>query len=342
MSGQIRVPRELSRVLYKSLLRASRFGRHPEVFGRCGAIVYNAQCENNNDHFSLALPSNPSQVRQRMKSWFRNPIHWNRSNSEIQPLEALRLIREQEEILPHSFGGPTTTKARSSLPIFDCDEVAILPGEKTQMLFIEPRYQHLASVAATSNSKSFLLRRFKASREATLVKILSHMELDNGAIIVTCLGGRRLSILGQGTETIGNENHDDDETDCPAAVTRATSYHWLNDKEMPMWSDDDTTSAAPEFMETRQYILDLLTCVLPNQDRNLPETLEHFGLPPLDPEAFSFWALRLVLPVDDTKSRLKWSFECRSVADRLDYIVDEIESTLDAQEEDTGSFASSM
>jgi hypothetical protein len=82
-------------------------------------------------------------------------------------------------------------------------------------------------------------------------------------------------------------------------------------------------------MRTRQYILDMFHCVLPNQgSSDLPETLNYFGMPPLEPEAFSFWVLRYVLPVDDVASRWKSEHDCRSTSERSKFVMEEVESII--------------
>ena len=124
--------------------------------------------------------------------------------------------------------------------------------------------------------------------------------------MVACLAGPRFKVAQNSLSS-------------PCGFSQAAHYEVL--KDVP-------PSDSPENIRTRQYILDMFHIVLPNQDSSLPETLTYFGLPPLEPEAFSFWALRYVLPVDDVASRWRWAHECRNTAERMKFIMEEVESIL--------------
>jgi hypothetical protein len=95
------------------------------------------------------------------------------------------------------------------------------------------------------------------------------------------------------------------------------------------------SSNSMKFFATRQYILNLVECILSFHGSDLGSVLVQtgFGLPPLDPEAFSFWALRFVLRKDDMEGRHFWLHNCHSTAERLQYAIIQMEDIVDAQTE---------
>jgi len=58
--------------------------------------------------------------------------------------------------------------------------------------------------------------------------------------------------------------------------------------------------------------------------------LASVSMPPLDPEAFSFWALRFVLGDADVSARMKW-LACRSTSRRLLFVIDLLESFAESR-----------
>jgi Lon protease-like protein len=318
---------KLSRALYRTFLRASHNGLHPEVFGRHGAAVLESQIMAQEEHASLAIPSKPAQVRQRLKDYWRNVnpnLNLKKAAHSDSPLMVLESVHQQESLLPTT----GNSNSKTALPIFDYDGVAALPGETTQMVFLEPRYLSLAaSVLQEDSTGHFLMRASPKSSTATLVQMLSHLVLPTNMVAVACRGGARVHITQETSQQVPGEldpilaeKHKIDKTQANC-LKMATNYEWKQDTSC-------TTTA--QLMHTRQYILDMLSVALPLQESALLTTLAQFGLPPLQPEPFSFWALRYVLAPNDVSSRLFW-LQSTHTADRMNYVVQELESILDQE-----------
>lgn len=344
-SSSTAVPPRLARVLYRSLLRSSQYGKRPEVFGQYGANVFAAQVAAHKEHASLALPDEPSLVRKRLKAWFQNPLTNSESSSSSCGLEAMRHAMEQQTMLPlhNCRREPSSLSATMSaahptpheeaiLPIFDYNGVAALPGETIQFVFLEPRYLNLANQVRQTPSKQFLLRSCPKSPSATLLKLVSHIRLPGDMMAVACLGGPRIKVLQETIQHVPGEldpavaEHYKVDLERSTQLSLATRYKWHTDKE-----DDKSVKSLEWMTRTRPYILDMFHYLLPLQDSDLVDTLQTFGLPPIDPEAFSFWALRYVVAIDDIQVRLQWSHECRNTVERLEFVVSEMEAIYDVQ-----------
>ncbi|KAG7337727.1 hypothetical protein IV203_015467 [Nitzschia inconspicua] len=370
----------LTRALYRSFLRASHVGKHPEVFGKHGAAVFAHHCNVHDDRVSLALPVDASQVRKILKGWFRRPSPalnddslTNRLCREIKsnPLDVLRQVHKQEVML-YSPTSPSPSPIQNQLkknplPIFDYDQLAALPGEQFQTLFLEPRYtEQLLPMLLDSPSaiSLFLLRSLKASSQATVVQLLSHqhvtlplnsigtsIESNNDAttgwepkrmfsgVAVTCVAGPRVVIS---KETIIPMSITDAQADC--TEDEGNRFTCWSQSTAPLFVAEDVQIAVdrdlplvnPTILSTRHYILNLVERILAFYDSDLGDTLVQtgFGLPPLDPESFSFWALRFVLRRDDMKGRQFWMHNCHSTTERLQYVIIQLEAIVDAQAED--------
>ena len=322
------IPSRLARVLYRSMLRASHRGRHPEVFSHNGAAVFNTQLTENDEHTAFSLPETPKQVRQRLKSWFHQSQETSvgldkASGSDIltSPLEVLRHVQQQASVLPRELD------KSKPLPIFDYNGVAALPGETIQFAFVEPRYLQLAVRVVQSPSRHFLLRPGPKASTATLLQIVSHIVLPNEMMAVACLGGSRIFIRQSESEEV--EGDVDPRHAKMYGLSTEKTLHTA--KDFCLRPDTDAKDIS-NFQETRQYLLHLLQCILPHQGTTLTETLPTFGLPPLEPEAFSYWILRYVLAVDDVTGRLEWLHGCTSTRKRLDFLVRDFEDILDHHE----------
>ncbi|CAB9523656.1 expressed unknown protein [Seminavis robusta] len=384
----------LARAFYRSYLRLSQKGHHPQIFGRYGAAVFAQQSDQLNEHASLALPSSPAQVRNRLKQWFRSdekPLDNDTATCAVlqemaqNPLDVFRRIHENQNMLPNTLSG-------AQLPIFDYDGMAALPGERFQTLFLEPRYVHgLLPLVLASSNQHFLLRPHRQASTGTLLKLVSHQHVHLPActigktmtnqeqpssndtaesktnddqssqlqepekrriagVAVTCAAGSLVRIeeeeqidglseymqLYAGAllhrNKTGEEQPLEDDPECwstskaPLALATHCSHHY----------DDRDWMTSDHEAETRQYILHLLQCVLAYHDTDFAETLVQtgFGLPPLDAQAFSFWALRFVLRQDDVEGRLHWQQDCHSIRQRLEFVLQEAEAILDAQQEE--------
>jgi hypothetical protein len=376
----------LARALYRCCLRASHQGHYPQVFGTFGAHVFAEQTLHRQEHASLAVPSTPRQVRQRLRQCFQSHHH-----ASDNALQALRHMEEQQAMLPFA-----TSSKKSPLPIFDYDGIAALPGERVQTLLLEPRYIHglLPSVLA-SPSQQFVLRPNCKTSTGTVLKLLSHQHVvlpphttgttpaavENPSdhqppparipgVAVTCFAGSRVHIRQQEqvdcilcyhqeqkqpltSINSSSSNNSNSNSNSNSMDNQAFDNQWDitdgNTKSRPCWStstaplavamdyqyqqDHDSSLSNNHYDDTRQYMLHLLQCVLAYHDSDLAETMVQtkFGLPPLQQEAFSYWALKFVLKSNNMSGRLYWLQNCHSTTERLNFIVHEIEAILDAQ-----------
>jgi hypothetical protein len=329
-----KVPPRLARALYRSMLRCSFMGNQPGVFGAVGALAFARQAALEDEHLSVSLPQNSEQVRRRLKDWFQKPLtdettlneNGHRDDHDLlalsnldKPLETLRLVRKQASLLSISDDVP--------LPIFEYDGVAALANETVNFCFVEPRYLELAARVWQSPSRQFLLKAKPGDDTATLLYLQSHMTLPNGMIAVSCLSGHRVLVHQVATEHVEGDVHPEhaamfDLHKAPKTLHSAIKYSWCPDQD---YIDPIT------FSQTRRYVLYLLHTILPYQGSTLLHTLGAFGLPPLDPEGFSFWALRHLLANDDADGRIEWTHNCMSTHQRLNFVVDELESILQYQ-----------
>lgn len=323
------MPPRLARVLYRSMLRASHHGKHPEVFAHSGAAVFDTQVAVNDQHAVFALPATSKQVRQRLKSCFQLSHETQATlvdalgdDTLASPLEVLRHTQQQASVLPGELD------PSKPLPIFDYNGVAALPGETIQFAFVEPRYLQLAARVMQSKNRHFLLRPDPKASTATLLQIMSHIVLPNEMLAVCCLGGPRIFV-----RQVVSEEIEGDIDPCHAKMYKLSSenktLHTATD--FCLRPDTDAQNIS-DFSETRQFLFHLLQCILPYQGTSLAETLPTFGLPPLEPEAFSYWILRYVLAVDDVESRLEWLHGCTCTHKRLEFLVRDFEDILDHQE----------
>jgi hypothetical protein len=250
------------------------------------------------------MPSSSAHVRQRLKTWFHNP--------QLELLESASPLRALPQILLQADALKLQTNAEAAKPslhILESKTIGALTGEYLQFCLTNlDEIDLILSVASGTGSKRFLLRQSTGRDTAIELKVLSHQTTPDHGLVVACLAGSRVKLDLDGVVYCGG-------------VAIANRYELLLDNR----AQPDATNDR----HARQYILDMLHCVLPNQNTDLAETLKYFGLPPLDPEPFSFWALRYVLPVNDVASRWKWAHECFSTAQRLNFIMEEVESILD-------------
>lgn len=91
-----------------------------------------------------------------------------------------------------------------------------------------------------------------------------------------------------------------------------------------------------KFQSTRQYILNLIECILDFHEADFGDALVETGysLTPLYPEAFSFWALRFVLAGSDIRGRHFWLHNFHSTSERLQHSIIHMETIVDAQNEE--------
>jgi hypothetical protein len=300
------VQRQVARVVYRSLLRTSVHGTFPELFGAFA------------NKFS-SLPSKPNQVRLGLKEIFRQePQH------TTTLFAALRRVNELSSIL-----NPQQAWMPASLPIFDFNNSAAVTGEELQFTLFEPRYKYLVKEAMNRRPDDahhpgghglFLLRARPFLDEnpkfelVVLMKILQHTDLDGENIGIQCVAGPRVQVMQQENVDMDGApplkmatgltiDQDDDDSEDHNVVVDGEKEQITND------NDDDDESIE----SLRARCLQLLSQVTPL------ENILRIGLPPIDPERFSFWLLRFVLAHNDVSSRHKW-LACRSTRRRLHFV----------------------
>ena len=331
-------PPQVARTIYRCLLRASRFGQSPEVFGPFGATAAASFAANENiplkGSSTLAsscgwYPSSPAHVRQVLRHAFSKRATKTSATEQLDPFAALRHANEFAAILC-----PSSLPSR--LPIFDYNVSAALPGETLQYNFFEPRYLKLVEMATKRNAGGyFLLRMGKPPRGgAILLRIVQHAALPGGTIGVQCMAGPRVIIQSEESMAIEDEESKEGSDELPPLVIASEMEFGQDDLEVAMWFVDDEehmhnvdkNEAFDKLTERRQreHILDLLSSVT-----DLEGAVGRIGLPPIEPTAFSFWALRFVLSESDVPSRQKWLFRCWHPFERIDHVKDLLETIYD-------------
>ena len=366
----------LSRALYRSFLRVSENGKYPEVFGLHGAQIYQYQIEENDDHPSMAIPSTPRHVRQRIKKCFREGTVLDDS-----PLEILRQANQRAALLVPSSDNNSHDDRNNQhglqhqyrtdvVPIFDYDRLSALPGESIHTMFLEPRYINcLLPHVQSSPTRQFLLRHSPESSTATILTLLSHKEVnffvepENPVvgIAVFARAGDTIEIIKQESESVSpdvlKQNNNDDansNTDVDnisvrnfaawntstVPLSKATYWKYKKDHEA---CDNGSSNNNNRNKNDRQYILNMMEQSLRHSSgKDLAETLAthpaEFGLPPLDVGSFSKWALRLVLANDDVEGRQYWLHSCQSTTKRMEFVIKAVEDILEAQQDDLDNY----
>ena len=230
------------------------------------------------------------------------------------------VLRQTNEL--SSILAPNVNKLERGLPIFDFSAQALLCGEYSQFNFFEPRYRLLAT-EAISKQGNFLLRGVVPSAlddgyvsACILVKIIDHGKgMVDGQIAVRCIAGPRIEVVLE----------EEQEVEGGKPLTRATEYTLMRDVSTIIPQEGEESVE-----EMRERCLVLLTSVRPVED------LTTAGLPPLDAEAFSYWAIRLVLAPLDAESRLNWLAN-RSTSDRIGHVIRQVEAYKERMKERAGA-----
>ena len=310
--------------LYRALLRACRKGERPEVFGKrsTSAWLPGVSCTNifTDEDPAPKLPTDAASVRSDMKKLFRT--NWAEAvlssstaapfNEDVpipQPFEVLRDANlRAATLLPNLQDLPT------KLPIFAYEHAALFPGEETTFRFFEPRYKRMVEAVTSVPAERggggegwFLLR----PREPyfILLRITEHAQLPNGDYAVNCMAGPRVTVLEEG-----------DSEDLSVGASRLT---WATDFEL---CSDDVAILSKDLPKEYQSLDEMrLHCLNLLLDATSIENILSISGPPLDPEAFSFFALRFITADHDVGTKWKW-LACRSTAHRLLYVIDLLES----------------
>lgn len=310
-------PPPVLRVLYRSILRTTQNGRYPELLGPYGYKAWSVlTTEDNAKKTTIAvksLPKDPTAVRSLLHQAFEShplvkgeqPDEKHGRLANIDPFDLLR----QSAVLSSIAAAPNNTELPPRLAIFDYPPSTLLPWEQTVFNFFEPRYRRLAKDAVVPDndgtSRGYFILRAGKGGVSSLMKILRHEEMPNGNIETLCISGPRLAISEEDSIDVIGSSH-------PLAI--AKSFDIVRDEELGGESQ-------LEALDLREQCIELISGVYEPFD----QILEERGLPPVDLEAFSFWALHLLLAaqngaVSDARARQQW-LECKSTKKRLSFVV---------------------
>ena len=238
----------LSRLLYRSLLRACANGRRPECLPPEG--------------MSRPLPSQPSEVVAQLRSHFEQ----SDGHSPIQPFAVLRHAQNAADALWPS------VSAAEERPAFVFRSHVLLPHECTSFVFFEPRYRRLAEMALAKDGRFVHLPELRDSSAGapmgTLCTITDHHHLDDGRVAVRCVAGPRVTVNSRRNDAITN------------APESPPLLHVMCD-----YAEDDTPDDAHAVAATGRECIDLLEQLCSVIDLDLlGAATAHSAMPPLFPE----------------------------------------------------------
>ena len=154
----------LPRTVFRSLLRSSRMGRAPEIFGEFGTTLMAHDLDGGDESASMP-PSSARDVRRLLKHAFRaagseaeaGGTEAAAAANEIM-FSALRRANDLSAVAFPNFDADGLFP--DNLPIFDFSGSAVLPQERSTFNFFEERYRELAREITheTSGTGFFLLR----------------------------------------------------------------------------------------------------------------------------------------------------------------------------------------
>ena len=352
----------INRTIYRALLRATANGKRPEVLGFFGSL----HAYINSGISSLpAHPTTPSTVRDHLQFSFRSSVpstaeDANDSHELFDGFAALRCANEHTKVM-YPLLDPSW-----SLGIFDFSATALLPNEDAPFNFFEPRYKAMAMDAIENHNGWFILRgavptQFDDGLESAsvLCRIHEHVETPEGNnIFVKVMAGPRVQVMEE-MEEMEEAMMDQRSNSLPLA--RASAFEMVQDT----FDAFDTTENIQELMHDVMQQLVAITVLSESLKRKeqmkdgnargdqgsdqaleMDSSLAEFwerraiqkitqnGLPPLDPEKFSFWALTLCLGQktrpEGVQQRLSW-LACTSTAYRLRHCI----SVLEKQQSNT-------
>lgn len=357
----------LNRTIYRQLLRCSQNGQNPEVFGEYGPLfckhsngissIFPSSSDEVRSVIHDAFLRGSSSIGESKKDVeiFDILRKTNQLSSILHPYTIIEPTNsngyscnsiDASNYIPTS---TTTTSPTSSstiintasIPIFDFTSSSLLAGESISFNFFEPRYRLLANEALSSCNGNFILRPARRGNQeeviGALVKIVQHAEAINGNVVVWCIAGPRVLIHRdeQGQDDIEGEPlmrametklcYDLDSTvDKKRGTTISSTLTFrMNHQNEESISNEIQSNAdiSISLHEMRSQVLQLLLRITSY------DNITAFGLPPINPESFSFWALRFVLSSNDMSSRLQWLM-CRSTTRRLQFILDVLETIV--------------
>ncbi len=196
---------------------------------------------------------------------------------------------------------------------------APLCGESVQYTFFEPRYLLLAS-EVTARQGYFLVR--SSPHVSMLLRVVEHAQSPvSQQISVRCLAGPRVTLSNEMSVAVDDGGRGNSEP-----LLRA-EFAWVQDvpaaSVQPSTPKGESDPSGSHLSSLRDDCLSLLLSAMPRElVLSQPE-----GLPPLDPERFSFWALRFVLHPKDVDARRQMLL-LRSTAARLLHVKEILVTVL--------------
>jgi len=328
----------LNRHLYRSLLRATSNGKRPE----CILWPYFRAAEQ-----SAPLPRTARCVRRLLRKSF--------DSVAAPPIDAFDVLRHANQLshalrpmpMPPTGSSSSSSSSNSSssssssdslLPAFCFRSHALLPGERAEFVFFEPRYVALAEEALASEGKHYLhVPRDTLARgeeaTATVCTIVEHARLPDGRIAVEVVAGGRARALCQEEVAVAEGAPplprcaaepfgDGDVAAVPAAAAAGGGSSSPGDG-----GDDDEAAASLRLTAMQRECFGLLDRLITPAS----SVCARSGLPPLCPELFSLWSCHLLLHQGDTPSRVGW-LECDSTAKRMHFVHEMLRALVDARE----------
>ena len=293
-------------------------GRRPEVFGELGPekLLVPGAAE--------MPPSSANEVCAMLKDAFRQLPNDNSGRTETEDAvanEDMFAALRRTNKLSAIFYPRLESSVPSNLPIFDFSGSALLPQEQASFNFFEPRYREMArEITSDEGSGFFLLRGYAPSPlddgvfgATVLLRIVKHQKLIDGQFQCIVQAGPRVHIIQDDVQQIEG---------CEP-LARATEFELLADKDYEEAAafNLDHSKVNESLQALRLHCLYLLV-----KAYNL-EYITQDCLPPLDPERFSFWALKFVVQPADTMGRINW-LASHSTQARLQHIIDIFEESL--------------
>ena len=261
---------------------------------------------------------------------------------------------------------------KNNLGIFDYNSIALLPYEMGEFNFFEPRYKLMVQGAIEENDGWFILRGSTPTelddgvqQASVLCRIDKHVEVEspNGTnIIVRVKTGNRVNVIEELEERMRGSNEGSlplarasnvatllDQTDAfdtDEATHELMEGVWqrLIGASIKMTQEHDQSAAkegGSEDETNEEYENIAVRLGQDNEDRNSisefmkRQAIQKYisnGLPPLDPEKFSFWALLFIsgpqTHSNGVSERLNW-LACQSTATRLRHCSNILQTYID-------------
>ena len=340
----------INRTLYRALLRATAYGKRPEVLGPFGSLHAYINSGQNNPRKLSPVPRTSKEVKDHLKFSFTNSLANSKDESESELFNGFSVLRAANKNVSYMY--PPNGIEYNTLGIFDFNSTSLFPNESASFNFFEPRYLMMAKEAIHERDSWFILRgtvpaEFDDGMEqaSILCQISEHKEMDDGRnIFVKVIAGQRVDVIDEIEEETNIEGSH--------PLAKATSYELICDTYDAFDTDEATQNLVNTVLSHLIDIEILIEQVLRNSrgnseqcneegkeedDDSMENELNDFwkrrairnltlrsGLPPIDPERFSFWAISYLsgrtTQADGAKQRLSW-LACRSTSHRLRHCI---------------------